>query len=284
MSSPASEVRVYHISIWRYLVMWWFLGPFLLIGLAIMTFAEPASRGAGGILVLLMMPFLLGWHWLARRTKLIISRQGLRTSEVGGGMEIPWTSITGFRGARGHEGFVTAEPIAGKGADNLAMSASAYSGFDEADLRLVAERRFVPMRAFACHLRHGDLRALIGEYAPHLKEAMNALDAPREPRPAPTPQEARRNRIVVAIVVAAFAWGFVLVWKGERWQAWFFTVTYGLLDPIFALASGAAAWVCLRRKQWLLGILSLLMLLIMAGWSVRNWAVFAELLNSGAPR
>lgn len=282
MSSSASDVRVYHISIWRYLVMWWFLGPFLLMGLTIAVFSEPNTRGAGIILMLMMLPFLLGWHWLARRMKLTVSRQGLRTSEVGGAIEVPWTGIVGFRGTRGHEGFVTAEPLTGKGAENLVNNASDFAGFDAEDQRLVAERRFLPMRAFAFHLRRGDLRRLIVEYAPHLQEPLKALDAPPPPRPEPTPAETRRNRIIVAIVVAAFAWGFVLIWKGERWHAWFFTVTYGLLDPIFAIASGAAAWIYLRRKQWVMGVLSFLMMLVMFGWTLKNWVQFGQLLHGGS--
>jgi len=279
MSTAASDVRVYHISIWRYLVMWWFFGPFLLLSLGIAVFAEPKTRGAGIALMLLMAPFILLWHWLARRMRLTISRQGLCTTELGGKLEIPWAGIIGFRGTPGHEGFVAAEPIASKGAENLVNNASAYALFDEQDLQLIRERRFIPMRAFAWHFRHGDLCAVIAEYAPHLKDALNVLDAPPEPRRVPTPQEKRRNQLVAAIIVAAFVWGFVLIWKGETWQAWFFTVTYGLLDPVLAIAAGASAWICLRRKQWLMGTLTLLFALVMAGWSLRNWAVFGQLLN-----
>jgi hypothetical protein len=33
MVADAVNPRVYHISIWRYLILWWALGPFLLLGL-----------------------------------------------------------------------------------------------------------------------------------------------------------------------------------------------------------------------------------------------------------
>jgi hypothetical protein len=280
MSSPTSEVRVYHISIWRYLVMWWFLGPFVLLGLGILIFAEPKSQGAGLLVLLIMAPFLLLWHWLARRARLTVSPLGLRTSELGGGLEVAWTDIAGFRGDPGHEGFFTATPMQGKGADQLASYSDPIGAYDAQDQQWINERRWFPLRTFACHLRRGDLREVIVGYAPHLTEALNALDAPPPSKPAPTPEDRRRNKLVVAIVAVAFAWGFVLIWKGEQWQAWFFTITYGLLDPLFTVAAAAGAWLCLRRRQWLPGALSALLALILFGWTLHNWVQFAALLQA----
>lgn len=280
MSGSPRDVRVYHISIWRYLVMWWFLGPFILLGLGIAIFADPKMQGAGIIIVLLMLPFALLWHWLARRTKLTIAAQGLRSSEFGGALEVAWSEITGFRGDRGHEGFLTSQPMQGKGVENLLRHGNPMGAYDEQDLRWISERRYIPMRVFACHLRQGDLLGVIANYAPHLKEPLQAVHAPPPPRPSPTPQDKRRNRLAAAIIAASMAWGFILIWKGDQWQAWFFSVAYSLLDPLLAVAAGVSAWVCLRRRQWLMGVTSLVFFLIMFGWTLQHWSQLIELVGA----
>ena len=280
MVADAVKTRVYHISIWRYLILWWALGPFLLLGLGLANFSDEKTKGAGIAIVCLMAPFLLLWHWLARKSRLELSPQGVRLREVGSDLEVAWSEITGLRMDRGHEGFITAQRIEGKGAERLAANAGPMQMHGERDMQLIGERRFIPIKAFAFHLRKGDMRAVIIGHAPHLQGALDAIPAP--PR-ALTTSERRRNWIVACLIVASLALGFILAGKGARWQAWFFTVAYGILDPLFALFAAIGAWHLLRKRNWLLGILTALLALVMAGWAVRNWHEFQRLLHNAPP-
>jgi hypothetical protein len=146
--------RVYHISIWRYLLLWWALGPFLLLGAAL-PLIDPKSKGAGIAIVCILAPFLLLWHWFVRRSRLEVSSEGLHLREAGGGLQVPWKDIGGFRGDRGHEGFITTQPMQSKGAETLASYASPMHMYDQRDLQFIGERRFTPLKIYACHLRHG---------------------------------------------------------------------------------------------------------------------------------
>ena len=123
------------------------------------------------------------------------------------------------------------------------------------------------------------MRQVIAQHAPHLKNALDALDAPPVPRPPATPAQRRRNWLVAGIIVAAIAGTLILIARGERSQAWFFTVAYGVIDPLFALYSGYYAWRQLKRKNWLLGVPMLLFALVMTGWTVQHWTELQHLLH-----
>jgi hypothetical protein len=224
-----------------------------------------------------MAPFLLLWHWFVRKSRLEISPQGVCLREVGSELKIAWSEIIGLRMERGHEGFITAQRMEGRGTERLGASAGPMQMHDARDMQLLGERRFIPIKAYAFHLRRGDLRDVILGYAPHLKGALDAIPAP--PR-ALTASERRRNWIVACLVVASLALSVVLVGKGERWQAWFFTVAYGILDPLVALFAAIGAWHLLRKRNWLLGILTALLAIVMAGWAVKNWDQFQRLLHN----
>ena len=55
--------------------------------------------------------------------------------------------------------------------------------YDAEQQTLFAELRFIPIEAFAWHLRHGELRADIARFAPHLQEVLASLDRPDQPSP-----------------------------------------------------------------------------------------------------
>lgn len=289
MSAPArDDVRVYHLNIWRYLVMWWMLGPFVLLGLGIFVFAEENTRGAGLAIVLLMAPFLLLWHWLTRRARLEISPRGARVKDATYDLEAPWAGIVGVHLAPDHEGFITAEPLTGKGAERLAgVSGFGYGGvgfYDEVEARHMAEKRFLPLRPYGWALRKGDLAEQIARHAPHLEAALASLSTkspiPPVETPPETPAERRKKWLVVGIVTAAFAWGFVLIWKGEVWQVWFFTVAQALLKPGFTLIAAWSAWSCFRARSWLLGILFAIFAVLLGAWTLTMWHQLAQLFRS----
>jgi hypothetical protein len=278
MAAAAAKPRVYHISIWRYLLVWWVLGPFLLLGLTL-PLIDPKSGGAAIAIACLIAPFLLVWHWFVRKTRLEISAGSLRLREVGGGMEVPWTDINGFRADRGHEGFITAQPMQSRGAENLAAYAGPMQMHDQRDLQLIGERRFIPIKPFACHLRHGDLREVIAARAPHLREALGLIDAPPAPAVPLTATEWRKKLLVAFLIALGPAIGVLLIGLGKHAQDWFFAVTYGVLGPLLALGFTYSAWQCWQTKRPVLAILTGLFVLVMIGWTIVNWQHVAQLLH-----
>lgn len=279
MTAADKQTHVYRISIWRYLVMWWVLGPFLLLGLGLAIFSDENSRGAGIIVALIMAAFLLLWHWLVRRAWLEITPSGVRLHDSGGDLEATWQELIDLRTDPGYEGFITAWPMASKGAERIAASASVMAMDDQRNRELIGARRFISIQAFAFHLRRGDLRPVIARYAPHLKAALDAQDAPRAPKPPLAPEQRRRNWLIALIIAAAIAGSFVLIAQGERSQRWFFTLAYAVLNPLFALWFCFNGWQLLKKRNWLLGALMLLLALVMVGWSVQNWTQLQRLLH-----
>lgn len=289
MSPSAADRHIYRISIWRYLIMWWVLGPFLAFGLHDAIFGAE-SRGAGILIVCIMSPSLVFWHWFARKARLEISADGVRQRELGGGVDAAWHEIADMRLDRGHEGFITAHWMESKGAERLARYAGMAPAYDDQDMQLIAERRFIPFSAFAFHLRRGDLREVILRCAPHLRIAFDRIHAPPNPTPSPridappsshpAPPTARRRNVWLptgVLIAAALAVAFILIHGGEHWQAWFFTVAYGFLDLVLALCSAGYAWLHFQKKRWFFGALSTLFAVIMAAWVVIHWSQFQRL-------
>ncbi|MBL0169428.1 MAG: PH domain-containing protein [Gemmatimonadaceae bacterium] len=277
MTTTLDQPRVYHISIWRYLVLWWVLGPFLVLGIAF-TFSADQGLKLGGIVVALIMSLLLlGWHWLAGRSRLEVSSRGVRLRELGGKLEVAWPEIIDMRTDRGHEGFITAQAMDNVGARRLAATAGPMQMHDASDLQLIGEHRFVPIKAFAVHLHRGDLRNNIAQCAPHLNTALAALDTPPTTRVPTSPAIRRRNWQIAGIIAAAAAFTPVLIVAGERSQLWFFTVANAAMSPFITLGAGYSAWRMLKGKQYLLGVLVALLALVMAGRTAVAWTQLHQL-------
>ena len=182
MLAENEATRTYHIGPWRYVWVWFVFGPLALIFLGLGLFSElPGERTpmlVGGALFLIV-PFLV--TLLARTARLELSDRGVRLKQIGYWLEAPWVGITGVRLDRGREGFVTAEPVGGKGAGLLAaagrgLSALGVPFYDTGQQKLLDEHRLIPIDAFVWHLSHGTLREDIERCAPHLRADLGMLD------------------------------------------------------------------------------------------------------------
>jgi len=154
-------------------VLWLILGPFVLLGLFLGIIADGGESGAGFAIVLVIAPFLVAWEWLVRWTHLELSEQGLRLRQLGMTLETTWSNIEDIRLDPGREGFVTVEPLEGRGATRLARlrGAGFYGGsmYSPTQQEFMARRRWVPIEPFArYHLRHGTLARNLARFAPDL--------------------------------------------------------------------------------------------------------------------
>lgn len=178
----ASDIRTYHISPWRRGLLGCIVGPIilaLLIGGGLF-FDSPDGKAmlvTALLIILIMLPFQLILNW----TRLELSEKSVRLRQVGYTLETPWSNVAEIRLGRGREGFVTSEPIPGKGAARLAR----FSGlrvrggarlYDEEQRALLAEHRLIPIEAFAWHLRRGTLRTDIARCGPRLRKYLDMLD------------------------------------------------------------------------------------------------------------
>ncbi|HEV2747584.1 MAG TPA: hypothetical protein VGW34_09840 [Allosphingosinicella sp.] len=123
---------------------------------------------AAALLFLIVLPFQI----IIDRTRLELSPQGARLRQAGYELAAKWSDIADIRLQRGREGLITAQPMRNGGAARLAL----FRGvgipliplYDADQRQLLAERRLIPIEAFAWHLRHGALADDIAGFAPHL--------------------------------------------------------------------------------------------------------------------
>ena len=158
MSAENKPRRVYHIGPWRYVWVRLVFGPIAIFFVALGLFAEPPGEGAPlllGAALWLICPLLV--TLLVRTAWLEISEAGVRLHQIGYRLEAPWTGIIGLRLDRGHEGFITAQPVGGKGAGLLAGAGRAlpYAGvqfYDDEQQALLDEHRLHPDRSHSSRI------------------------------------------------------------------------------------------------------------------------------------
>ena len=164
--------RVYHVSPMRYYMPWFIFGPMILLFLLLVF--DPKNSAAGILLALIFFICALGTQWLIGRARLEVSEAGIRLIQVGYTLETSWANITHLRMDRGREGFITREPMQGKGVKRLASVSSfgldGASLYDSQQRSLLEGHRLIPIEAFVWHIKHGALGADLERFAPHLKQ------------------------------------------------------------------------------------------------------------------
>lgn len=179
MSHPGTTI--YHVNPWRRWLLWFVIGPFLIVFVAAAIFLPALDARVllttAGLVFLVVMPF----DWIARWTRLELSPGGVRLRQFGYTLETQWTNIAELRLRQGREGFVTKEPMTGKGPMVLAsfrkLGVGRTTFYDDEQRQLLGQRRFIPIEAFAWYLRHGKLADDISRFAPHLTPSLEATSS-----------------------------------------------------------------------------------------------------------
>jgi hypothetical protein len=169
------NISVYHVSPWRRWMLWLVVGPILLFLMIASAFVPWQDAKVYLITAALLFLVLLPFDWLVRWTRLELSPNGVRLRQFAYTLDTAWSNIGNLSMVRGREGFVTKEPMSGKGAARLAAfrGPAGMTLFDREQRQLVGQRRFIPIEAFAWHIRHGNLGADIARFAPDLKPAVH---------------------------------------------------------------------------------------------------------------
>ena len=107
-----------------------------------------------------------GWYY----PKLILTEEGIERRNIGYRLRASWENIETARWKRGIEGLILRRPMADKGAFRFAATATArFDGvhmYDPEVIKLIRERRFIPLEAFAYWGCHGDLHQEIERRVP----------------------------------------------------------------------------------------------------------------------
>ncbi len=170
---------VYHLSPWRRYLGWIICGSIALLFLGEAYLVPSPRQESDGLKFAGATFFVMGGFvsLLVRTTSLEVSPEGICLQRVGGAVETKWSNLSGVLLKPGHEGLITVAPLTGKGADMLSAMRNTtyyYSRFySEEERELLGQRRFIPIAAFAWHLRKGRrLRDDLLRYAPQLQAAL----------------------------------------------------------------------------------------------------------------
>ena len=273
------RVRVYGPSPWIILLFWGLFGPMALFFVA--TLFIPGAREAGYFLAPFGVLIAFSVQWFLSRTRLELSPDGIRSRSPGQTVETSWANVSGVRLGGMQPGFTTNEPMNGKGAHRLA----AYSGltmngapmYDSETRAWVEARRFIPLKPFGWHLKHGDLVGEVGRLAPqvHLQEA---LVAARQPKPAGAARTGdTRATWLIVLGSVLLAGGFVaLIVHFPKMGHHLYALLLCLAFPILALQTFLAALSMFRKRAIFMGILLVLLSMV---WLLSTFAPLGALLS-----
>jgi hypothetical protein len=282
MTLDRSSRHFYHVGPWRRAVPWLIFGPFLLLALATCVFGKTAEdRSVGGILIAILTPIALGTHALISYARLELNPEGVRLRQIGMNMAAPWSDIAGLRLERRREGFVTRNPISGAGAGRLAaLRGYGYAGaamYNEEQQAAMAERRWIPIEAFAWHLRRGHLRQDLAQLAPTV-QAIESILVPVEgiaaTRSASSGKTSAQRWWLIGLICAgslAVAALVSLEVIPQLWTERIFALLLSLIAPLAVFRAGWSARNAFRERSYFVGALFVVLTLLAMLWSILCW-------------
>jgi hypothetical protein len=225
----------------------------------------------------------MGVHWLVSRARLEVSAAGVKLRQIGYKLETAWTNVEMLRMDKGQDAFVTREPMKSRDAARLSSVRGVAFGmgrtpiYDRTARELLFQQRYIPIEAFAWHVRHGQLGEDLKRLAPHLQTA----SADAKPRTKPTPEQRRQNRIGLAMILGCTA--LLLIAALFVPAAVFRPMLPGLwalLATCFVVQGAWRARIAIRTGAKWMALLYILYALTMALWSVALWG---EAISGKAP-
>jgi hypothetical protein len=163
-SMKAAPLRdsVYHISPLRL----WSL-PIILIVIAFFMLSltwsnggTPQTRSMAMYIGLFFFAFAAVMYLILRRTRLVLTADGVRLHQFGYVLQTEWNNVTALNDWDGVEGLILRDPMVCPGARTLAdhRYTSAYRGvknFSDEQIELIGQHRLIPIEAFAFWLKRG---------------------------------------------------------------------------------------------------------------------------------
>lgn len=174
----AGERTVYHIGPLR---LWLPPGLFVILAALLLLLAftspdEPDARRALVFTALILLAFAALLYLLMRYTRLVLTERGVRLRQIGYTLETDWDNVARLAEQPGRQGLVLHRPMDCRGASVLrafrrTRTTAATRFYDDEQVSLLAERRLIPLDAFAHALKRGRLREELARRAPSLRAA-----------------------------------------------------------------------------------------------------------------
>jgi hypothetical protein len=280
-TTPTPEAMkrcIYHVGPWRRAIPWMVFGPMLVLAASLWVFADSVGdRSVGALIFAILTLLVLGLHALISYARLELTAEGVRLRQIGMNLAAPWIDVAGLRLDPRHEGFVTLHPIGGSGAANLAAVRDLgwyyNSIYNEEQQAVMAERRWIPIEAFAWHLRHGRLREDLARLAPAVQSLPPQLALPVHPV---SPAVQRRRLVIFLFMLGAFLAAIVMLGLGPPSRR-----EHGglVVMALLAFYAGWRAWKAFRSGAHLIGVLFAFLTLFGVLWCLLAWGDLAILFS-----
>ncbi|MEM8983382.1 MAG: hypothetical protein AAGC71_10160 [Pseudomonadota bacterium] len=142
----------------------------LLLSIPWVVGSDAENVGAGIAVVLVMAPFLALLVYVARQTRLELTGDGINYFNIGVSVSARWDAVQRLVVAADICGLVLKKPLNVPGMVRLqrfaGMSIGASPYYSAEQQQLIAQNRFIDLRAYRRQLERGDLRQLIAAAAP----------------------------------------------------------------------------------------------------------------------
>jgi hypothetical protein len=183
MNVAARKRTVYHISPLR---LWLVPAMFIIFAIFMLTLAgsdtgTPDTRKIAIYMGIFFLAFAAVIYLILRRTRLVLSAESAKLYQFGYQLETDWDNIAYIYDEPGAEGLVLRRPMDCLGAStlsrfrNVESPGGEFSGggrfYSPEQIQLIAERRFIPIDAFAYWLKKGLLRDDLIRSAPALGDS-----------------------------------------------------------------------------------------------------------------
>ena len=175
MNVADRKQTVYHLGPVR---LWLVPGIFVIIGLFFGTLPvfDPGvpdnSKTMAFIAGIVMLVFAAVMYLILRRTRLVLSAEGVSLYQFGYTLETDWENVAALNDYSGEEGLILHRSMDGPGARKLSDKRYAEirgaNLFNDEQIQLIAEHRLIPLNAFSYSLKKGKLRDDLVQRAPAL--------------------------------------------------------------------------------------------------------------------
>jgi hypothetical protein len=173
MGTSGEKRTVYHISPVR---LWLLPGPLLVLAAVLLVAAffitDKAGQAGGVVLAIMLLSMAVLFSPLVIYPRLELTAKGITLRQIGYQLGTTWDNVAQLHDVRSREGLILHRPMECRGA--FLMRAFSRRSihymriYDDLQSRLLSERRYIPIEAFAYWLKHGQLRDDLASHAPSI--------------------------------------------------------------------------------------------------------------------
>ena len=135
-----------------------------------LPYLEPGAPDTGNVVIYIGMFFLVfaAGMYCSYATRLVLSADGIKLYQFGYKLETDWDNVASLYDMPGAQGLVLHRPMDCLGARVFGAARHVGELFNEEQVQLIAEHRFIPIEPFAYWFKRGQLRDDLIRHAPAL--------------------------------------------------------------------------------------------------------------------